>query len=327
MNKITLGKSGLEVSHIGLGTVELGVPGYGIGKKEFISEADALYLLQAAVDIGVTYIDTARGYGLAEERIGKSKVGTKKGVIVGTKCGQFLREAPTMHGVELEKNIRADVDESRRLLGYTTLPLVQLHIELSDFTNLEELIEIMKALQDEGKVDHVGIASRGFDVPRVAIASKFFETIQVAYSILDQRMDQQQFDVDGGNNASNGKESVFSFAEKNNVGVINRSVFLQGALTPARQSLPPSLAPLQTQANLAADIAKQIGIDLPTLAIRFSLSNPAVHTALIGTTKLERIKHALEAAEDGPLPKEIMDQLGLIGLTDPAQVDPSQWQK
>jgi len=310
MSKTVLGKTNLPVSKIGLGTVEIGLP-YGIGTRRLPSEADAETILRSAVEMGITYIDTARGYGVAEERIGKSGISEMKGVIIGTKCAQFLKNEPGLHGAELEKRIREEIDMSRRNLNQDSLQLVQLHIELPDYTDLSELIEIMRKLKDEQKVQHVGIATRGEQVPLAAIASGFFETLQTAYSILDQRM----------------APNVLPAAQKGNIGVINRSVLLKGALTIHAKQLPDQLSDLKDNAAKADSIAQELGISLPELAIRFAVSNPAVSTILVGTIKPQHLQAAVNAANHDPLPQETLNRLYELAVMDNNQVDPSKWPK
>lgn len=310
MSTTTLGKMGLSVSKIGLGTVEIGLP-YGIGVKTLPTDAEAERILKSAVEMGVTYLDTARGYGVAEERIGKFGISQMEGIVVGTKCGQFLKQEPNLHGADLEKRIREDIDTSRKFLKQDRLQLVQLHNELPDFTDFRELIEILQKLIDEGKILHVGVSTRGEGAALAAYAAKggFFATSQLAYSILDQRM---------------GKK-VLPMAREKNIGVINRSVLLKGALTPAAEKLPEALAPLKQNARHAAAIASELGISLPELAIRFVASNPAISTILIGTIEPEHIKTALTAVEAGPLAPEILEKLYALAIDDPGQVDPGKW--
>lgn len=308
--KKVLGKTGLEISPIGLGTVEIGLA-YGIGTKEIPSAQEANTILKSAVAMGVTYIDTARGYGLAEERIGKSGIGNMPGVVIGTKCGQFLKNEPDLHGVELAKRVREDIETSRQMLQRDVLQLVQFHNELPDYTDFREIIDILQKLKDEGKIEHVGMATRGQEAPLAAIQSGFFETLQVAHNILDQRM----------------VPHVLPKAQENNVGIINRSVLLQGVLSPAMNKLPPALASLKTQAEKAHAIAKEAGMDLPTLAFRFVISNPATSTALLGTTKPSRLQAALDATNAGPLPQDILDELKALALTDVNLIDPGKWPK
>lgn len=303
-----LGKTNYSVSQLGLGTVEIGLP-YGIGVKDLPSDAEAERILKTAVELGITYIDTARGYGVAEERIGKSGIGKNPNVVIGTKCAQFLKQEPDLQGSELEKRIREEVDTSRKNLQQESLQLVQLHIELPEYIDFTELIEIMAKLVDEGKIQHVGIATRGEAAPLAAIKTNFFATIQCAYSILDQRM----------------AGKVLPAAEKNNVGIINRSVLLQGALTPAAEKLPNALAPLKENSRKAAAVAHALGIDLPALALRFVISNPAVSTALIGTITPAHLEAAVAAIEQGPLAADILEQLYPLAIDDANQVDPGKW--
>lgn len=303
-----LGTTGFHISAIGLGTVEIGLP-YGINVTDLPSDAEAERILKVALDLGITYIDTARGYGLAEERIGKFGISRREGILVGTKCAQFLEQGQDPRESELEKRIRQEIEQSLKMLRVDTLPLVQLHGGSPEQIERGELIEIMQKLADEGKIQHVGIATRGEEATLAAIKSSFFETIQTARSIVDQRMTPQ----------------VLPLAQEKNIGVINRSVLLKGALTSAAEKLPDELRPLKENSRRAAAIAANLGLDLPSLAIRFALSHPAVSTALIGTTEPKHLETALAAAAAGPLPDEVLTQLRTLAIDDPSQIDPAKW--
>tara|TARA_Y100000310_G_C20636062_1_gene791222 strand:+ start:235 stop:1167 length:933 start_codon:yes stop_codon:yes gene_type:complete len=303
-----LGSTGLMVSPVGLGTVEIGLA-YDIEDASLPSETEAETILKSAIELGITYIDTARGYGLAEERIGKSGIAKQDGVVIGTKCGQFLEQGEDPHGRQLAERIHDEVTTSLKLLQTDSLQLVQLHGGSKEQIERGELVSVMQGLKEDGLVQHVGIAVRGEEAAQAALDNGFFETVQLAHSILDQRM----------------APAVLSNASAHNIGVINRSVLLKGALTPKRSALPDDLAPLVAAADAAEAIATAAGLDLPTLALRFVFSNPAVTTALIGTIKPHHLESALAAAAAGPLPDDIISELQKIGLTDPKQVDPSNW--
>ncbi len=308
IKKQKLGKSGLVVSQIGLGTAELGLA-YGIGVRHMPSETETDRILKTAIELGITYIDTARGYGVSEARIGKSGVSRLPGVVVGTKCAQFLEKGVDPRGTELAKLIRGEIEESLRMLKVSSLQLVQIHGGSKEQIERGEIIEIMSKLKDEGKIQHLGIATRGEAAPLAAIATGFFETIQTAYSILDQRMAPR----------------VLPKAHVSSVGIINRSVLLKGALTKVAEKLPAKLRALKENAKLASLLAAEIGIDLPTLAIRFVLSNKAITTALIGTVTPNHLTSAIAALEDGPLPNEVLEKLSPLAISDPRQVDPANW--
>ena len=303
-----LGRTGFEVSALGLGTAEIGYV-YGIGPRDFPSEDDVIELLHKTVLLGVTFIDTAHFYGAAEERIGKSGIAKLPGVIVSTKCGHVLDRTEDISDVDLARELEAEVDESLRKLSLEQIPLLQVHGGTAEQIRDGSIISVMRKLKDSGKVAHVGISTRGEEAPLAAIGSGFFDALQLAHSILDQRMVAR----------------VFAEAKKHNIGIINRSVLLKGALTPASQYLSPTLALLKKNSEAAAALAKEMGTDLPALAIRFALSNDAVSTVLVGSNKIKNIEHAVEAALAGPLSTDVLEKLRELAIEDQMQVDPKYW--
>ncbi|MEK9184567.1 MAG: aldo/keto reductase [Patescibacteria group bacterium] len=306
----TLGKTGLKVSRLGFGTAEIGFE-YGIGNRPLPTENEAIDLLKKAVDFGITFFDTANYYGLSEERIGKSSILKNPNVIIETKCAQFLEKGEYFPRAELEQKIRIQVEDSLKKMKIDALPILMIHGPNKEQIEKGELIEILKKFKKEGLIRFTGVSTRGEEAPLSAISSDFFDIIQDAYSILDQRMSPR----------------VLTEANKNNIGVINRSVLLKGTLTPLREKLPKGLELLKSNADKANKIAVSLGVDLPTLAIRFALSNKNISTSLIGTNKIENLKKAVNAVESGPLPKEIIIKLEKLAIDNPKQVDPAQWPK
>lgn len=304
----TLGRTDLSVSCLGLGTTEIGYV-YGIGPRDLPNEQDAIALLRRAVELGITFIDTGHFYGEAETRIGKSGIAKMPGVIVSTKCGHMLDRGEAISDDELAKAMEAEVDESLRKLGLDVIPLVQVHGGTAARIKDGSIISGVRRLKEKGKVRWVGISTRGEEAPLAAIESGFFDTLQLAHSILDQRMVAR----------------VFTEAKKHNIGVINRSTLLKGALTPARDYLAPELVDLRRNGEVAAEIAAEMGTDLPSLALRFALSNEAVHTVLVGSNKIKNIERAVAAADDGPLPLNVLKRLTELAVPDPMQVDPKNW--
>src|SRR3989344_5167951 len=192
IKKRKLGRTGLEVSEIGLGTTAIGYL-YGLGPRDLPSEDEAIDYLKKVVDLGVNFIDTAPFYQTAEERIGKSGIAKKDGVIVSTKCGHALDRGEDMDALALEKKMKEEVEESMRKLDVDHLELVQVHGGSVEKIKNGSIINAMQKLKDEGKVRFVGISVRGEEVALAAIDSGFFDTIQVAHSILDQRMADRGF--------------------------------------------------------------------------------------------------------------------------------------
>lgn len=303
-----LGKTNYKVSPIGLGTVEIGQP-YGIKTSHFPSNKEVLSLTQKAISLGINFFDTARSYGVAEERIGRLGLAEKYNVIVATKCAAFLGKGQDLAKDDLRKKIYSDVNLSLKLLNLKTLPLLQFHGGSVDQINRGDLINIAQDLKKENKIKYIGISTRSSDASLAAINSGAFDTVQIAYSILDQRESNE----------------VLPLAKKKNVGIIVRSVFLKGALTPAVSFLPPELSLLKEYSNKANKIANKLNISLPVLAMRFVLSNPAVSTALIGTYNPKELQIAVDAALAGPLTNDILKELRSLAVDNIHQIDPFYW--
>lgn len=308
MTTSTLGRTGFKVSRLGLGTTEIGFE-YGIGERPIPSEKESAELLKEAVKLGITFIDTARYYGLAEERIFHSGILQDKNIIVATKCGHLLDRMESKDPVEMERLLREEIRMSLEKLNLSQLPLLQFHGGEKEQIIDGTLPNLAKKFKSEGLAKYIGISTRGEEAPKAAIESGAFDTIQIAYSILDQRMAKE----------------VLPLAQVKGVGVINRSVFLKGVLANTKEIIPKELTLLEQGRTRAQAIAEKIKIDLPTLALRFALSNDLIHTSLIGTNKINHLKTAIAAIEMGPLPKDILEELGDLGMRDPKQVDPKHW--
>lgn len=303
-------KTNLKFSRLGLGTAELGFA-YGLGGRHLPSEEESIRLLLEAVEAGITFFDTAVLYGLSLERIRKSGITKIPGVIIGAKGGHFLETGENLTPIEIERKLREEVETCLQLLKLDVLTLFQLHGGTKEQIESGTLLEILKKLRSEGKIVHFGISTRGEDAPLAAIATREFTAIQTAYSILDQRM----------------SDRVLPEAKQNNVTIINRSVLLKGVLAGAPAKLPNSLSLLRASANKAKKLATEAGMSLSHLAIRFAISNEAITCCLIGTNKYNHLKEALAAVAAGPLSQDLLDELFVLRVDDPQQVDPSKWPK
>lgn len=308
MQTSTLGNTALTVSRLGLGTAEVGFA-YGIGPRSLPEEGEAIELLQKAVELGITFFDTANYYGESEARLGKSGILKNNSVVVETKCAQFLEKGETFSKEELEQKIRDQVHDSLQKMGVERLQILMLHGPSKEQIEEGTLLTIMQKLKSEGLIMHIGISARGEEASKAAVSAGGVEVVQVAYNILDQRMAKE----------------VLPIAKSRGVGIINRSVLLKGSLTPLRTQLPKGLEPLQSQADEVEKVAQSLGMDLPTLAIRFAISNPLIASSLIGSNKIENIKKSIDACAVGPLPEDVLKTLYSMALTDVDQIDPAKW--
>jgi predicted aldo/keto reductase-like oxidoreductase len=170
MQKRRLGKTGLEVGQVGFGGIKL----------PQVSEAQAAEVLNAALDLGISFIDTARNYQDSERKIGKAIGHRRKEYHIATKsCGRD-RSA-----------LRRDLEKSLSELGMDRIDLYQLH-SVSDegvwgqVTAKDGALAEARKAQAEGLVDHVGITiHRDLKVMKQAIECGEFETLMVCYSAID----------------------------------------------------------------------------------------------------------------------------------------------
>lgn len=171
MKKRLLGKTGLEVSIIGFGSIKL----------PLIDSDDAVRIVNKALDMGVNYIDTARNYRDSEEKIGL--------VLKDRRADCFIATKTTARDAD---GLMSDLETSLRNLQTDRIDVYQLHT-VSDGDTYKKVmspggaLEGAKKAKAQGMIDHIGITlHRDLDTMRAAVKSGEFETIMLAYSPLDQ---------------------------------------------------------------------------------------------------------------------------------------------
>lgn len=171
MEQRRLGRTGREASVIGLGTWQLGAD-WGE-----VSEDDALAVLQASVDAGVTFFDTADVYGdgRSEQVIGRF-LRENPQVTVATKMGRRVEQLAEHYTLD---NFRAWTDRSRRNLGVDTLDLVQLHCPPSDVIDADATYDDLDTLVEEGAIAAYGVSVETTDQALSAIARPHVASIQI----------------------------------------------------------------------------------------------------------------------------------------------------
>ena len=173
METRTLGRTGRTVSVIGLGTWQLGAD-WGS-----VSEADALAVLEASAEAGVTFFDTADVYGdgRSESIIGRFRAAhPDAGVTVATKMGRRADQVPENYTL---KNFREWIDRSRANLRTDTLDLVQLHCPPTAVYSSDEVFDALDALVDEGAIANYGVSVERCDEALTAIARPNVATVQI----------------------------------------------------------------------------------------------------------------------------------------------------
>jgi aryl-alcohol dehydrogenase-like predicted oxidoreductase len=178
MQKRKLGKSGLEVSAIGLGCMGMSY-GYGpaADKREMIS------LIHAAIDRGVTFFDTAEVYGpyVNEELVGEALAPFKGKVVIATKFGIKIVDGKQVLDSKPE-TIRRSVEGSLKRLKVETIDLYYQH-RVDPNVLIEEVAGVIQDLMKEGKIRHWGLSEAGVQTIRRAHAVQPLAAVQSEYSL------------------------------------------------------------------------------------------------------------------------------------------------
>lgn len=183
-----LGRTGVDVSEVGLGCWQLGGADWGD-----MSETDALAILGAAADSGVTFFDAADVYGdgRAETLIGKF-LKERPGIFVATKLGRTGDLYPDRYS---EAGLRAATEASLRRLGVETLDLTQLHCIPMVELQRGDVFEWLRQLQQEGKIRHFGASVESMEEALLCAAQPGLASLQIIFNIFRQRPITELFPV------------------------------------------------------------------------------------------------------------------------------------
>jgi aryl-alcohol dehydrogenase-like predicted oxidoreductase len=293
MQKRQLGKSGIEVSEIGLGCMGLS-HGYGPATET----RQAVSLIRAAVDRGVTFFDTAEVYGpyLNEEVVGEALAPVRDQVVIATKFGftfgsdnrqQILNSQP--------EHIRWAVEGSLKRLRTDCIDLLYQH-RVDPEVPIEDVAGTVKDLIAEGKVKHFGLSEAGVETIRRAHAVQPLTALQSEYSLWwrDPEAD------------------ILPTLEALGIGFVPFSPLGKGFLTGAIKqgatfgsddfrSIVPRFSPAALQANqalvdLLGQIAQDKGVTPAQIALAWLLAQKPWIVPIPGTTKLHRLEENLGAA-------------------------------
>ena len=176
----TLGRSGLDVSAIGFGCMGLS-HAYGLD----VAEQDGIEVIRAAVDLGVTFFDTAQVYGpfANEELVGKALAPVRDQVVIATKFGFHFEDGRSTGLDSRPEHIHATVEESLRRLAVERIDLLYQH-RVDPEVPIEDVAGAVAELVAQGKVAHFGLSEAGVEVIRRAHAVQPVTALQSEYSLF-----------------------------------------------------------------------------------------------------------------------------------------------
>ena len=183
MEKVLLGKTGLEVSRLGIGLSEIGSSDKDTSKQ----------ILHTALDNGINFFDTASCYGKSEEFVGKNLFNNRNEIVLASKCGHSSRFNPDLPDWSYQ-GIKKSIDRSLDLLKTDRIDIMQLHS--CDVETLErgEVIRALEEAMSAGKILHLGFSGDNEAVIWAAESNKF-ETIQTSFNLVEQKARYKLFDI------------------------------------------------------------------------------------------------------------------------------------
>jgi len=272
----------MQVSVLGFGGSEIGYQDAAPSTVE--------RLLGSALDAGLNVIDTAACYAASEELIGRAVAHRRKDYHLLTKCGHAS-------GIDLPDWAPALIEQSiaRSLVRLRTdyLDLVQLHSCDEETLRQGEITAALERARDKGMTRYLGYSGDGA-AALYAVQCGAFDTVQISVSIADQ----EAIDL------------VVPAARERDLGVIAKRPIANAAWLSGYLQTDTYVRPYRRRLRkLGYPFLKRDRTAAVGTALRFTLSVPGVHTAIVGTTKPARWEHNAELAAKGSLPAAEYDAI------------------
>lgn len=292
------GKTEMEITPIGFGAWAIGGGQweFGWGPQD---DQESIAAIKRALDLGINWIDTAAVYGLghSEEIVGKAIKGRETPYIF-TKCSRRWDNNRQIYSSLKASSLREEVEASLKRLDIDVIDLYQIHWPMPE-EDLEEGWQTLTDLKREGKVRHIGMSNA--NVAQLQRLEKIapVETLQPPYSLIHP----------------DAEKDILPYCQKRNIGVIVYSPMASGLLTGSmtreriekmpdddwRKNDPeyqePRLSRNLGLANVLSEIGYLHNVTAGVVAVAWTLRNPAVSGAIVGTRRASQIEEMIMAAE------------------------------
>jgi aryl-alcohol dehydrogenase-like predicted oxidoreductase len=305
-----LGKSGIQVSEIGLGCWQIG------GEWGTVGDDVAREILQVANQADLSFWDTADVYGggQSETRIGRFMSSCASPPVVASKVGRDGALYPDGYS---KAKVRKNIEGSAKRLGVDCIDLVQLHCVPPEILKAGDLLGWMEDFQQQGLIRSLGASVETLDEALFAVRHPALTSLQIIFNLFRQ----------------NAAAELFPAAIANDVGIIVRLPLASGVLSGKMQHGQQFAATDHRQFNRngeavsqgetfsgipfdrAVDFAAQIrswvpaGMSMAQMAMRWILDHPEVSTVIAGASRPEQPVENARVSELQPLPKQLHDRL------------------
>ena len=315
------GKTDLDISVLGFGCGAVG------GLMVRGEHKDMLKTVEFALQAGINYFDTARAYGdgLSEIHLGAllRELGSPN-VIIGTKI-KLNKE----HSGSIQNNVLDQINNSLKRLGSESVDIVYTHNRIThnslsnsgdlNQSDMEDVVIAFEKAVSEGKIRYWGFNGLGHTSPVTDTIEQFHPSgIHTCYNLLNPSAGEPvspQFPYQD-------YDSLIGKCNLSGVGTVAIRILAGGALTGSSARHPISaqeVAPISTGQSMNDDVNQSLNYSflvdegyvdsLSEAAIRFSVTNKKIDTALIGLSNLNHLEHAVKAVEKGPLEEEVLGKI------------------
>ena len=270
------GATGLKVSSLGLGAVQIG--------NASLTEAAVQTVLESAIALGINLIDTAPGYGISEQRIGQHLSSRREQFVLSTKLGYGV------HGIEdwTGACITAGVEQALRKLKTDRIDIAHLHSCPASTLERGDVINALEKAKQSGKIIAIAYSGDNEDLA-YAINMDRFDGFMASLNICDQHLLDQQL------------------ASMQGKGIIAKR---PTANHPWRFDSVPTGDYCETYWHRwKAMNPPNFDMEWGELSLRFALSFPGVSSAVVGTSNIKHLKQNIEWASNGALDNEQVSQL------------------
>ena len=317
-----LGRTGVKATVLSYGCGAVG----GLMTKGLAADQERAF--QRALDMGITYFDSAAQYGngASETNVGRILAKLKPNITLATKVR--IKEAD--YG-RIGDAINESLDASLKRLGLTSVDIFYLHnriVETSEGDGLSveavlgDVRRTFEALKKAGKIRHLGITALGQTEPlHKVVSSSAFDVGQFCYNALNPTGDTAVPARYPGQDF----KALMTAAHKQNMGTVGIRVLAGGALSGSAARHPlamQNVEPIGSGANFKADVDRANRFQplisdgtaktLPELAMRFAIASPSLSTTLVGLANIDELEAAYAAVEEGPLSAAALAKLAGI---------------
>lgn len=280
-----LGRTGLKVTRLGFGAME--IRGSRIWGGRPVTDEQAKTILNAVLDSGINFIDTANDYGRSEELIGKFISGRRSEYILATKCGcAVVRRDETTDDtphIWTHENLFRGLNQSLTRMKTDYVDIMQLHNPPVEECEKGKLVEALQEMRQQGKVRFTSISTTLPHLPTY-IKMGVFDSFQIPYSALERD-----------------HENWITQAAEAGIGIIIRGGVARGE---------PGVGLGQAERWARFEQARlddllEPGENRTTFLLRFTLSHPHADTIIVGTLHPEHLHENIEAVQTGALSAEV----------------------